>query len=172
MFLGIWHFSWNPNSLCKQISLFPFFQRRHWHLILVLLPGKSHGRQSLVGCNPWGHEESDTTERLHFHFHALEKEGLLALWYECIFQLSRGLCTLLSVIFVHILLSMFPFYIFFRLSACPISSTVQLHFGLFSVVFISFTVLLTNHYIFLVLKSNVFIYFVQLQTISLCSQCL
>ena len=29
-----------------------------------------------MGCNPWGCEESDTTERLHFHFslHALEKE--------------------------------------------------------------------------------------------------
>ena len=25
-------------------------------------------------CSPWGREESDTTERLHFHFHALEKE--------------------------------------------------------------------------------------------------
>ena len=24
--------------------------------------------QSLVGCSPWGREESDTTERLHFHF--------------------------------------------------------------------------------------------------------
>ena len=34
----------------------------------VLLPGKSHGRRSLVGCRPWGREESDTTERLHFHF--------------------------------------------------------------------------------------------------------
>src|SRR5574341_899539 len=34
----------------------------------VLLPGKSHGRRSLVGCSPWGREESDTTERLHFHF--------------------------------------------------------------------------------------------------------
>ena len=33
----------------------------------VLLPGKSHGRRSLVGCSPWGREESDTTERLHFH---------------------------------------------------------------------------------------------------------
>ena len=37
-------------------------------LSLVLLPGKSHGRRSLVGCSPWGREESDTTERLHFHF--------------------------------------------------------------------------------------------------------
>ena len=34
----------------------------------ALLPGKSHGRRSLVGCSPWGREESDTTERLHFHF--------------------------------------------------------------------------------------------------------
>ena len=33
-----------------------------------LLPGKSHGRRSLVGCSPWGQEDSDTTERLHFHF--------------------------------------------------------------------------------------------------------
>ena len=30
--------------------------------------GNSHGWRSLVGYSPWGHEESDTTERLHFHF--------------------------------------------------------------------------------------------------------
>ena len=35
---------------------------------LVLLPGKSHGWRSLVGCSPWGRWESDTTERLPFHF--------------------------------------------------------------------------------------------------------
>ena len=35
---------------------------------LSLLPGKSHGWRSLVGCSPWGREESDTTERLHFDF--------------------------------------------------------------------------------------------------------
>ena len=34
----------------------------------VLLPGKSHGWRSLVGCSPWGRQELDTTERLHFHF--------------------------------------------------------------------------------------------------------
>ena len=34
----------------------------------VLLPGKSHGWRSLVGCSPWGREESDRTEWLHFHF--------------------------------------------------------------------------------------------------------
>ena len=43
-------------------------QRRQWHPTPVLLPGKSHGRKSLVGCSLWGHSESDTTERLHFHF--------------------------------------------------------------------------------------------------------
>ena len=44
------------------------FRRRQWHPTPVLLPGKSNGRRSLVGCRPWGHEESDMTERLHFHF--------------------------------------------------------------------------------------------------------
>ena len=34
----------------------------------VLLPRKSHEQWSLVGYSPWGCEESDTTERLHFHF--------------------------------------------------------------------------------------------------------
>ena len=43
-------------------------RRRRWHPTPVLLPGKPHGQRSLVGCSPWGHEESDTTERLHFHF--------------------------------------------------------------------------------------------------------
>ena len=42
--------------------------RRQWYPTPVLLPGKSHGRRSLVGCSPWGREELDTTERLHFHF--------------------------------------------------------------------------------------------------------
>ena len=43
-------------------------RRRQWHPTPVLLPGKSHGRRSLVGCRPWGREESDMTERLPFHF--------------------------------------------------------------------------------------------------------
>ena len=43
-------------------------QRRQWHPTPVLLPGKFHGWRSLVGCSPWGREESDMTEWLHFHF--------------------------------------------------------------------------------------------------------
>ena len=41
------------------------FRRRQWHPTPVLLPGKSHGRRSLVGCSRWG---SDMTKQLHFHF--------------------------------------------------------------------------------------------------------
>ena len=42
--------------------------RRKWQPIPVFLPGEFHGQRSLVGCSPWGRWESDTTERLHFHF--------------------------------------------------------------------------------------------------------
>ena len=41
-----------PVSKCKP----------HWHPTPVLLPGKNHGRRSLVGYSLWGHTESDTTE--------------------------------------------------------------------------------------------------------------
>ena len=50
--------------ICYQV----FHWRRQWHPTPVLLPGKSHGWRSLVGCSPWGRWGSDTTEWLHFHF--------------------------------------------------------------------------------------------------------
>ena len=34
----------------------------------MFLPGESQRWGSLVGCHLWGRTESDTTERLHFHF--------------------------------------------------------------------------------------------------------
>ena len=43
-------------------------RRRQWQPTPVLLPGKSHGWRSLVGCSPWAREELDSTERLHFYF--------------------------------------------------------------------------------------------------------
>ena len=45
-----------------------FCWRRQWQPTPVLLLGKSHGQRGLVGCSPWDHWESDTTERLHFIF--------------------------------------------------------------------------------------------------------
>ena len=52
------------------------FQRRQWQPTPVLLPGKSHGRRSLVGCL---HGVTKSRAQLSdftftFHFHALEKE--------------------------------------------------------------------------------------------------
>ena len=44
--------------------------RRKWQPTPVFLPGKSQGKRSLVGYSPWGHKESDRTERLAlFTFH-------------------------------------------------------------------------------------------------------
>ena len=81
---GKWCLLWPVCSLGKTVILWPasfgtprpnlpitpgISRRRQWHPTPVLLPGKSHGRSSLVGCGPWGRsEESDTTEQLHFHF--------------------------------------------------------------------------------------------------------
>ena len=73
---------------CEWLMAFPrcswfknwytLYWRRQWHPTPVLLPGKSHGRRSLVGCSQsMGVAKSRT--RLSdftftFHFHALEKE--------------------------------------------------------------------------------------------------
>ena len=61
--LEVWH-NWET-----AVSLFTFMHwRRKWLPTPVFLPGESQGRGSLVGCRLWGRIESDTTERLHFHF--------------------------------------------------------------------------------------------------------
>ena len=64
---------WTPFLLPQQSSSSTSYwqdstQRRRWHPTPVLLPGKSHGQRSLVGCGPWCREELDMTERLPFHF--------------------------------------------------------------------------------------------------------
>ena len=38
--------------------------RREWLPTPVFLPGEFHGQRSLASYSPWGHKESDTTERL------------------------------------------------------------------------------------------------------------
>ena len=50
-------------DVCRRIHRW-----RRWHPTPLLLPGKSHGQRSLVGCSPWGRKESDTTKWLPFHF--------------------------------------------------------------------------------------------------------
>ena len=65
--------------IVREVFRFSVFsnRRRQWHPTPVLLPGKSHGWRSLVGCVVHGVAKSQT--RLSdflftFHFHALEKE--------------------------------------------------------------------------------------------------
>ena len=62
----VWRFP-APHQIKKK-NYYMIQQRKQWHPTPVLLPGKSHGQRSLVGCSPWGRYESDTTERFHFHF--------------------------------------------------------------------------------------------------------
>ena len=81
------------------------YRRRQWHPTPVLLPGKSHGQRSLVGCSPWGPEESDTTERLHFHFSlscieegngnplqcsCLENPRDMGAWWAAIYEVAQS----------------------------------------------------------------------------------
>ena len=73
-FLSLLAILWNSVFKWVYLSFSPLpftsllFQRRRRHSTPVLLPGKSRGWRSLVGWSPWGHEESDTIEQLHFHF--------------------------------------------------------------------------------------------------------
>ena len=78
-----------PPSLCYCCQLFsssqslkwPFLSpsgRRQWYPTPVPLPGKFHGWRCLVGYSPWAHKESDTTERLPFHF-------IFSREYACVF---------------------------------------------------------------------------------------
>ena len=59
-------------GLIPESGRFPW--RRKWHPSPVFLPGKPHGRRSLVGCSPWGCKEVDVTERLHSHSRSLVLE--------------------------------------------------------------------------------------------------
>ena len=62
VWLEKWQLSVNSHSLRKQSHLVDDLSAcgchiqwgRQWHPTPVLLPGKSHGWRSLVGCNPWG----------------------------------------------------------------------------------------------------------------------
>ena len=53
---------------CKRPGFSPWVRkipwRRAWQPTPVLLPGESHGWRGRAGNSPWGHKESDTTERL------------------------------------------------------------------------------------------------------------
>ena len=53
---------------------------RQWHPTPALLPGKSHGQRSLVGCSPWGGKELETTE--HACIRPIEMDAPEGQWRE------------------------------------------------------------------------------------------
>ena len=84
------HFLKSKSEYLLTVTIFRSFLickwRRQWQPTPVRLPGKSHGWKSLVGYSPWGREELDTTERLHFLFSLLcigEGNGT-PLQYSCL----------------------------------------------------------------------------------------
>ena len=44
----------SPQSIEQVLINYLFYTQQQWHPTPVLLPGKSHGRRSMVGCSPWG----------------------------------------------------------------------------------------------------------------------
>ena len=60
-----------PGCQCRRYGFNPWVGkipwRRKWQPTPVFLPEKSHGGRSLAGYSPWGHKESDMTERLSAH---------------------------------------------------------------------------------------------------------
>ena len=79
LFLSFLNFIISPCSLLGgdiYLTCYANVRRRQWHPTPVLLPGKSHGRRSLVGCSPCSGSELDTLSdfTFTFHFHAWEKE--------------------------------------------------------------------------------------------------
>ena len=80
------------NRNCIYWSLPTVPQRRQWQPTPVLLPGKSHGWRSLVGHSPWGCQESDTTEWLHFHFSlsCIGEGNGNPLWCSCLDNPRNG----------------------------------------------------------------------------------
>ena len=60
--------SYKELDIPEQLMLSQQIWRKAWQPTPVFLPGESHGQRSLVGYSPRGRKESDTTERLHFHF--------------------------------------------------------------------------------------------------------
>ena len=60
-----------PWLQCRRPRFNPWVRKilwkREWQLTPVFLPGEFRGWRSLVGCSPWGHKESDTTEPVTYN---------------------------------------------------------------------------------------------------------
>ena len=122
------HFGWSSGlpwwlrrlSICLQCGR-PGFDpwvgeipwRRKWQSTPVLLPGKSHGQRSLVGYSPWGHKESDTTERLYLTWVIVGSQTGPGAWDQ---RAQQCFYLFLSASFSHFLQQLFQTLI---IHLCP-----------------------------------------------------
>ena len=87
--------------------------RRKWLPTPIFLAGEFHGQRSLVGYSPWGHKESDMTERLTLlillHFVLLCLADI-----EC-FTNQRSVVSLCQV---SLLTALFPTVFAYSMSLC------------------------------------------------------
>ena len=76
------------------LSLCSICWRRKWQPTPVFLPEESHRQRSLEGYSPWGHRESDTTERPSIH---ILFTGIIKCWLYSLY------CTIhpCSLYFIH-----------------------------------------------------------------------
>ena len=126
----------------------------------IFLPGKSHGHRSLAGCSPWGHQESDSTEPLHFTSLGISNflEDLQSFPFYCfptflcivqlrkLLYLKKAFLSLLAVLWnsalswVYLSLSSLSFTSLLFSAICKASSEnhfVFLHFFLFGMVLVT-----------------------------------
>ena len=71
-------------TLHGYVTIEIIYSNVQWHPTPVLLPGKSHGRRSLVGCSPWSRWGSGTTERLDFSLSCIGGENGNPLQCSCL----------------------------------------------------------------------------------------
>ena len=115
--LNVW-LRWQSACLqCKRPGFDPWVGknpwRKKWQPTPVVLPGKSHGRRNLIGYSPWGHKESDTTERLRLAYW----RGWTEMVYVTVMGISLKLVMLNTVTwFLAIFISLLLFSFFFFLS--------------------------------------------------------
>ena len=67
--------------------------RRAWQTTPAFLPGESHGQRSLVGCSPWSHKKSDTTEQLTLYLYYKQRNE----WMNRQTELERDLSIVTSL---------------------------------------------------------------------------
>ena len=98
VYLSIYHLYYlfaYLSIISTYLSVYLFiYHLRKWQSTPALLPGKSHGCRSRIGYSPQGRKESDTTERLHFHFLHIYLPSLFACLsvYLLIYHLYLPLC--------------------------------------------------------------------------------